>query len=145
MLSLNKVVLGGNLTRDPEDHSTSGGLHICEFGLAVNRRFKDKDETLFVNITVFGKPAEACQKYLVKGSNVYVEGRLVFESWEDKQGAKRSSIKVVADAVQFVSRSESEGGNGGSSRRPNIPPDCAPPPAAERNTPAADDEELPPF
>ena len=157
MLSLNKVMLGGNLTRDPEDHSTSGGLHICEFGLAVNRRFKDKDETLFVNITVFGKPAEACQKYLVKGSNVYVEGRLVFESWEDKQGAKRSALKVIADAVQFVS-CKNDGGrenapdgreNGGRSRerrerKSGVSGEYGPPPAQNDND-NDDNGELPPF
>jgi len=165
MFNLNKVMLGGNLTRDCENHTTPGGLAICEFGLAVNRRMKDKDETCFVNVTVFGKQAEACAKYLAKGNNVYVEGRLVYETWEDRgSGAKRSALKVVADAVQFVSnrgdaaggsaqRSDRNGENGG--RRGGVPEEYAPPVregryAAEdrpdsRNGGIDNDGELPPF
>lgn len=109
MASLNKVFLIGNLTRDPETRVTPKGTAICQFGLAVNRQFKDesgaaRDETTFVDIEAWGKQAELVQKYLTKGSPAMVEGRLKFDQWEDKQTQqKRSKLKVVLDNVQFLS------------------------------------------
>lgn len=155
MLSINKVMLCGNLTRDCETKTTNGGLAIAEFGLAVNRKMKDKDETCFVNVTVFGKQADACGKYLAKGSSVYVEGRLVYESWEDRSGAKRNTLKVVADAVQFVSGRESASGRTETSDR-NAPPPNRPTVQADncghkysaddcRRPDDDDNGELPPF
>lgn len=164
MFNLNKIMLAGNLTRDPETRTTPGGSVICEFGLAVNRKMKDKDETCFVSITVWGKQAEACGKYLTKGANAYIEGRLVYESWEDKSGAKRNSLKVVADNVQFISsrssgeQQQSSSGShyAGNGRRPPVSEEYAPPVKGGHRygpedcpplrPPAADDGgELPPF
>lgn len=146
MLSLNRVMLGGNLTRDPETRSTPGGSVICEFGLAINRKLKDKNETCFVSVTVWGKQAEACGKYLSKGSNVYIEGRLVFEQWEDRSGGKRNTLKVTADNVQFISSRDSGGqaqGDAQSSPRqrqghPGVSEDYAPPPRNGRRYTADD-------
>lgn len=109
MAYLNKVFLIGNLTRDPELRVTPKGTAICQFGLAVNRQFKDesgatRDETTFVDIEAWGKQGELVSKYLTKGSPAMVEGRLKLDQWEDKtSGQKRSKLKVVLDNVQFLS------------------------------------------
>ncbi len=109
MASLNKVFLMGNLTRDPELRYTAGGSSVADFGIAVNRRYKQGDEwkedVCFVDITVWGKQAENCAEYLNKGKGVFIEGRLQFRSWESEEGQKRSKIEVVANNVQFLSRS----------------------------------------
>lgn len=115
MASLNKVMLIGNLTREPELRYTPGGAAVCEFGLAINRRYvsnnQERDETCFVDIVVWGKQAESTSRFLQKGSPAFIEGRLQFDQWEDREtGKKRSRIRVVAERVQFLSK-----GNGGSS------------------------------
>jgi single-strand DNA-binding protein len=118
MAYLNKVFLIGNLTRDPELRVTPKGTAVCQFGLAVNRQYKDesgatRDETAFIDIEAWGKQGELCSKYLQKGSLAFIEGRLRFDSWEDKQsGQKRNKLKVVLDNVQFLTRG---GGGGGGS------------------------------
>jgi single-strand DNA-binding protein len=110
MAYLNKVFLIGNLTRDPELRVTPKGTAICQFGLAVNRQYKDesgatRDETAFIDIEAWGKQGELCSKYLQKGSLSFIEGRLRFDSWEDKtSGQKRNKLKVVLENVQFLSR-----------------------------------------
>ena len=105
MASVNKVVLIGNLTRDPELTHTASGAAVASFGLAVNRKYKQGDEwkedVCFVDITTWGNQAENCSKYLSKGSPVFVEGRLNFGSWE-KDGEKRNKLDVVASLVRFV-------------------------------------------
>lgn len=109
MPSLNKVLLIGNLTRDPEIRYTSGGAAICGFGLAVNRKYvtakgEDRDETCFVDIDVWGKQAESCNSYLKKGAPAFVEGRLRLDQWDDREtGKKRSRLLVTAERVQFLS------------------------------------------
>lgn len=115
MASLNKVILLGNLTRVPELRYTPGGAAVCEFGLAMNRKYtangQDKEETCFVNVTVWGKQGESCQRYLEKGSSALIEGRLQYDQWEDRDtGKKRSTLRVVAERVQFVG-GRPEGGN----------------------------------
>ena len=110
MPSLNKVFLMGNLTRDPELRYTASGSAVADFGIAVNRRYKQGDEwkedVCFVDITVWGKQAENCAEYLNKGRGVFIEGRLQFRSWESEEGQKRHKIEVVANNVQFLSRSQ---------------------------------------
>ncbi|MCI6287860.1 MAG: single-stranded DNA-binding protein [Lentisphaeria bacterium] len=119
MASLNKVLLMGNLTRNPEIRYTPGGSAVCEFGMAINRRFmqangQEKDETCFVDITVWGKQAESTSRYLQKGSSVFVEGRLVFDQWTEKDtGNKRSRLRVYAERVQFLDRRDAAGQQGG--------------------------------
>ncbi len=113
MASFNKVLLMGNLTRDPELRFTSNGSALAKFGLAVNRKYKAgeewKEEVCFVDITVWGKQAENCAEYLSKGRPVFIEGRLQFSSWETDDGQKRNKLEVVANTVQFLGRSEGTG------------------------------------
>ncbi len=103
---LNRVVLIGRLTKDPElRYTPAGGVAVTTFTLAVNRRFRGKDaqqEADFIPIVVWNKLAEICAKYLVKGSQVAVEGRLQLRSYEDREGQRRNVAEVVADNVQFI-------------------------------------------
>lgn len=107
-LSLNKVIVAGNLTRDPQTKFLAGDKAVCEFGMAINRRWKGsngeaKEDTTFVEVQAWGRTAELVGQYLTKGSPAYVEGRLSQETWEDKKdGTKRSKTRIVADTVQFL-------------------------------------------
>ena len=142
MAYLNKVFLIGNLTRDPELRVTPKGTAICQFGLAVNRQFKDesgatRDETTFIDIEAWGKQGELVSKYLTKGSPAMVEGRLKLDQWEDKQsGQKRSKLKVVLDNVQFLSTRGGAGG-GGAGGAPSAPGDDVDQTSPERHSPPA--------
>ncbi|MEI8011289.1 MAG: single-stranded DNA-binding protein [Candidatus Omnitrophota bacterium] len=107
MPSLNKVLLIGNLTKDPELRYTPGGTAVANLRIAVNRKFKDrtgalKEDTCFVTITAWDKQAEACNQYLQKGYPVFVEGILQSRSWETPDGQKRSTIDVRAERIQFM-------------------------------------------
>ena len=106
MAYLNKVILMGNLTKDPKNSSIMSGSAVCEFSIAINRKYtvngQEKEEVCFVDIVVWGRQADSCGKYLHKGSTVFVEGRLKTDSWEDKEGNKRSRLRVTADRVQFI-------------------------------------------
>lgn len=107
MSDFNRVILVGNLTRDPELRYTPSGQAVCNLGLAINREFKDKQDqkqkdTTFLRVTVWGKQGESCGTYLKKGRPVLVEGRLQSSNWEDKDGKKMSSVEVVAERVQFL-------------------------------------------
>jgi single-strand DNA-binding protein len=116
MASFNKVLLMGNLTRDPEVRYTPKGTAIAQIGLAVNRQWttetgEQKEEVTFVDIEVWGRQAETAGQYLSKGRPVFVEGRLRFDQWDDKEsGQKRSKLKVVAERVQFLGSSNRGGG-----------------------------------
>lgn len=108
MTSINRVFLAGNLTRDPQMKFLAGDKAVCEFGIAINRKFKGsdgemKEEATFVEIVAWGRTAELCGQYLTKGSGAFIEGRLTQETWDDKKdGSKRSKTKVTADNVQFM-------------------------------------------
>lgn len=107
MASFNKVILMGNLTRDPELRHTPAGMAVCSFDLAVNRTFttkagERKEETCFITIVVWDKQAQTCAEYLGKGRQVLVEGRLQHRSWETQDGQKRTKHEVVAERVQFI-------------------------------------------
>ena len=129
MANLNKVLLLGNLTRDPEVRYTPKGTAVGDLGLAVNRRVSDgngnwSDEVTFVDVTVWGTNAENAQKYLTKGRGVFIEGRLQMDTWEDKQsGQKRSKLKVVAEVLQFLpdGKGGTPGGGGGGQQRGGDP------------------------
>ena len=127
MASLNKVFLMGNLTRDPELRYIPSGTAIAKFGLAINRKYKHGDEwkedTCFVEITVWGKQGENCNEYLSKGRPVLVEGRLNYSAWTTEEGQKRSKLDVTADRVVFLGgRGDGEGKysdkSGSSSQEP---------------------------
>jgi single-strand DNA-binding protein len=117
MASYNRVILMGNLTRDPELRYTANNTAICKFGLAVNRRFKDsqsgewKEEPTFVDVTIFGARAEPFARYHTKGKAAFIEGSLRLDTWDDKNGGgKRSKLYVVADTWEFVGAGRGEGG-----------------------------------
>ncbi len=137
MATLNKVLLIGNLTRDPEVRYLPSGKAVTEIRMAINNKFKlasgeEREEVCFVNVVVWGKQAEACGQYLSKGSSLLVEGRLQYDEWE-KDGQKHNRLRVVADRTQFmgapkrVEYSDSAASTGGDSRSVE-----AKPPAAER-------------
>jgi single-strand DNA-binding protein len=119
----NKVILMGNLTRNPELRYTPSGTPVASFGLAVSRRFKQgedlKEEVCFVDIVVFGKQAEHCGQYLSKGNGAIVEGRLQQRRWETEDGQKRSKHEVVAQAVTFMPKRQ-DGGAGSAGVEPPI-------------------------
>lgn len=123
----NKVILIGNLTRDPELRYTPQGTSVCNFGIAVNRKYKAaeemKEEVTFINIVVFGKQADTCGQYLNKGSSVLVEGRLQERRWETEEGQKRSKHEVVAQNIRFLSRRQSGTGAETHSGGDATPPD----------------------
>ena len=107
MPNYNKVMLMGNLTRDPELKQTPSNQSVAQIGLAINRKFKGrdgemKDETAFVDCEAWGKTAETMSKYLSKGRPVFVEGRLKLDQWKDQQGNNRSKLKVVVENFQFI-------------------------------------------
>lgn len=127
MASFNRVILVGNLTRDPELRYISSGTAVSEIGLAVNDRVKKGDqwvdETTFVDVTLWGRTAEVANEYLSKGSSLLIEGRLKYDSWE-KDGQKRSKLRVVADKMQMLGGREGGGGGGrgaGTSARSSQP------------------------
>ena len=155
MANLNKVLLMGNLTRDPEVRYTPKGTAVTELGIAVNRIYtgengEKREEVTFVDVTVWGRTAENVGEYLRKGRPVFIEGRLQLDSWEDKQsGQKRNKLKVVADNVQFLG-SRGSGGVGGGPEESDAAPRSgtgggarnAPPPKS--SGPAEpDDDEIP--
>ena len=113
MASLNKVILLGNLTRDPELRYTPNGTPVSSFGLAVNRRYRQgdewRDEVCYIDIVTFGRQAETVGEYLNKGNLAMIEGRLQWRSWETEDGQKRSKHEVVASNVQFMPRGQADG------------------------------------
>ncbi len=125
MASLNKVMLIGNLTRDPEVRYTPKGNAVTDLGLAINRNYttdsgEKREETTFVDVVLWGRTAEIAGQYLQKGRPVFIEGRLQLDSWEDKNtGQKRSKLRVVGENMQFLgSPRDGEGGSRPSSREP---------------------------
>jgi single-strand DNA-binding protein len=141
MASFNKVILVGNLTRDPELRYTPKGTAIAKIGLAVNRIWTNeagekKEEVTFVDVDVFGRTAENVGQYMRKGRPILIEGRLRLDQWDDKQtGQKKSKLGVVAETVQFLGSANDGGGSGGGSA-PSAPRVSRPSPAA--SAPAAE-------
>ncbi len=147
MPSLNKVMLMGNLTRDPELRVPPKGTPICQFSLAINREFKlesgeKRDEVVYVDIEAWGKQGETIAKYVTKGKPLFVEGRLKLEQWDDKvTKEKRSRMKVVLEQFQFLGGRDNAGGG----EQQSTPEQHAPPPAP-RPRPASQenlDEDVP--
>jgi single-strand DNA-binding protein len=142
MAAINRVVLVGNLTRDPELRHTPSGTAVCNLRLAVNTRRKDEtgqwvDKPNYFDITVWGNQGERCAQYLSKGRPVGVDGRLEWREWETPEGNKRQAVDVVADTVQFLGgRGDGEGGGGGG----YIPADATPTPAGDFPTSPTDDD-----
>ena len=120
-MNINRVVLTGNLTRDPELRSTNNGFSICNLGIAVNTRRKNnatgewEDRPNYFRVRVLGKQGENCAQYLSKGRPVAIDGRLEWRQWEDQNGQKREAVDVIAESVQFLAgREQSSNGSGGA-------------------------------
>lgn len=152
MASFNKVILAGNLTRDPELRYTPKGTAIARLALAVNRRWTGEDgqtreEVTYVDIDAFGKQGETICQYLKKGGGILVEGRLRLDQWDDKQtGQKRSRLGVVLEGFTFLGGSRTEGGMSGSPGTGSATsrPTSRPQPPARTETPATDVDSPPP-
>jgi single-strand DNA-binding protein len=142
MASYNRVILLGNLTRDPQLKYLPSQTPVCEFGLATNRKFKtgsgeEREEVCFVDCTAFGKQAEVINQYCQKGKGLMIEGRLKYDSWEDKQGGgKRSKLTVVIENFQFVGGRDGGGGASGGPDQGDTG-DSAPPPPRQAARPPA--------
>ncbi len=152
-MNINRVVLTGNLTRDPEVRSTPNGLAICKLGIACNTRKKNsstgtwEEKPNFFRVTVFGAQAENCGQYLKKGRPVAIDGRLEWSSWES-DGQKRESVDIIADSVQFLGgRDDAGNGNGFSSSvraaESDVPIDTGDFEAAPVAAGAAADDDIP--
>lgn len=152
---MNKVLLIGNLTRDPEMRSTQAGVPVCNFSIAVNRRFRNQQtgqqETDFFNIVAWRQLAELCSRYLAKGRKVAVSGSIQTRTYEAQDGSKRTAFDIVADEVEFLSSPQNAGGAPSGEYRPAAPspapaPAAAPhpqPQQAETGFTQVDDDELP--
>ena len=127
MANLNKVMLIGNLTRDPELRHTPKGSAVAEISLAINRNWTNdqgqkQEDTTFVEVTLWGRQAELAQQYLTKGRPVYIEGRLQLDSWDDKDtGKKRSKLRVIGENMQFLDSKPGGSGGGGGGGYPERP------------------------
>jgi single-strand DNA-binding protein len=167
MASFNKVILMGNLTRDPQLKYLPSQMAVAEFGLAMNRKFRtqsgeDREEVTFIDCSAFGKTGELINQYFTKGKPIFVEGRIKYDSWEDKQGGgKRSKITVVVENFQFIGGRDGGGGGGAGGQgydeadsgggapqqqqrrpMPNRPPQAGPPP---QQRPPQQQQPEPPF
>ena len=150
--NINRVVLTGNLTSDPELRSLPSGTSVCKLRLAVNTRRKGasgdwEDKPNYFDITVWGAQGENCARFLAKGRPVALDGRLEWREWQDKEGNNRQSVEIIADAVQFLSSREDGpgGGGGGFTPRSDVPVDDrdfqpAGAPVANGHSSAADDD-----
>ena len=127
MANINRVILVGNLTRDPELRHTPSGTSVCKLRLAVNSRQKDAatgewgDKPNYFDVTVWGNQGESCAQYLSKGRPVGVDGRLDWREWEAQDGTKRSKVEIVAQSVQFLDSRGDTGGGGGDGERQFVP------------------------
>jgi single-strand DNA-binding protein len=144
MANLNKVLLLGNVTRDPEVRYTPKGSAVCDLGVAVNRAYttdsgEKREEVTFVDVTLWGRTAEVASEYLKKGRPVFIEGRLQMDTWDDKQtGQKRTRLRVVAENMQLLGGRPSGGADTtGESRQSSAPP--------KKSAPSEPDEDEIPF
>ncbi len=153
MASFNKVILLGNLTRDPEVRYTPKGSAVCDLGIAVNRVYttdsgEKREEATFVDVTFWGRTAEVAGEYLKKGRPVFIEGRLQLDSWEDKQsGQKRSKLKVIGETMQLIGTRAAGAtagpGEQGEEDRTSRAAGKSSPPPPKASAPQPDDDEIP--
>ncbi len=144
MANINRVVLVGNLTKDPELRHTPGGTPVCSLRIAVNSRRRDEsgqwvDKPNYFSISVFGNQAESCAQYLAKGRPVGIDGRLDWREWQTQDGAKREAVEIVAESVQFLG-GRGEGGDLGGGGNQFVPAGAA---QESADFPAAADDDIP--
>jgi single-strand DNA-binding protein len=150
-MSVNKVILVGNLGRDPETRYTAAGQAVCNFTLATNETYKDRNgerqkRTEWHRIVAWGKKAEFAQQYLKKGSQIYVEGRIQSGEWTDKEGQKHTKYEIIANDFRFIgSKSDSAGAGPRSTAAPagDYDHEAPAPPAEEHASPEVTDEDIP--
>ena len=157
MANINRVILTGNLTRDPELKATNSGMSICALRIATNTRKKNnqtgewEEKPNYVSVTIFGRQGENAAQYLSKGRPVAIDGRLEWREWQSQSGEKREALEVIADNVQFLGGRDENGGGGGAAGgftpRSDVPADTqdfAPQPAGvgagNGSTPVSDDD-----
>ena len=143
--NINRVVLTGNLTRDPELRTTPSGTSVCGLRIACNTRRKDSsgqwvDKPNYFDVTVWGAQGENCAQYLSKGRPVAVDGRLEWREWEDQQGNKRQAVDIIADSVQFLGSPAGDGNGGRFTPQSDVPADTADFKAAPVGTGQSDDD-----
>jgi len=154
MANYNRVILAGNLTRDPELAYTASGTALCKFGMAINRTWTDRqtnekrEETCFVDCTAFGRTGENINQYMTKGRPLLVEGRLQFSQWTNQEGQKRSKLAVVAENFTFLGGPRPQEGAqpaqaAASSSAPAPPPDDGSPGPSDDYGPPVDDSGVP--
>src|ERR1044071_1383506 len=149
MPNFNKVILAGNITRDPELRYTPKGTAVAKIGLAINRNWKDesgqqKEEVTFVDVDAFGRQAEVISQYLKKGRPILVEGRLKFDQWDDKQtGQKKSRLGVILEGFQFLDSGRGDGSGVGRSGPSSAPPSAPSSPDAPPEGPAPEEDDVP--
>ncbi|HEV8383588.1 MAG TPA: single-stranded DNA-binding protein [Candidatus Acidoferrales bacterium] len=154
-MSVNKVILVGRLGRDPESRFTPSGQPVCNFSLATDRSYKDRNgqtqkQTEWHKIVVWGKLAEICQKYLKKGAQVFIEGRIQSRQWEDQQGQKRTAFEIIANEMRMLGSRGDAGAHAGpagsaAADEPHLVPSAAEgaaPPEADA-APEVSDEDIP--
>jgi single-strand DNA-binding protein len=131
--NINRVIITGNLTRDPELRSTGSGMSVCSMRIACNTRRKDQstgdwvDKPNYFDVTVWGAQGENCARFLSKGRPVAIDGRLEWREWQDKEGNTRQSVEIIADAVQFLGSRDDNGGGAGNGFTPrsDVPADTS--------------------
>ncbi len=143
MANFNRVILAGNLTRDPELSYTPNDVAVCKFGMAINRRWRDRDgnqkeEVCYVDLTAFGRQGETINQYMKKGNPILAEGRLHFARWTDKEGQNRSKLDVTVENFTFLGTAA-----GGPARGPSEPVAQAGAPPAAEGVPPSDDPDIP--
>lgn len=143
MASFNRVILAGNLTRDPELRNTPSGAPVVELRLAISETYRDrqsgesKETVCYVDVVAWNRQAELCQQYLAKGRNVLVEGRLAYDEWKNQQGETRSRLRVRADRIQFLGSRPNDGSApaAGAASPSAQPPADLPPPGLDEEPP----------
>ncbi|HET7568762.1 MAG TPA: single-stranded DNA-binding protein [Gaiellaceae bacterium] len=146
MANINRVVLVGNLTKDPELRHTPGGTPVCSLRIAVNSRRRDEsgqwtDKPNYFSVSVFGNQAESCAQYLAKGRPVAIDGRLDWREWQAQDGGKREAVEIVAESVQFLGSRDGGGGEfGGGGGNQFVPSGAA---QESADFPAAADDDIP--
>ncbi len=149
MANVNKVILIGNLTRDPEIKYTPKGTAVAELGLAINRVYtpeggEKREETTFIDVTLWGRQAEVVNEYAKKGRPIYIEGRLQLDTWEDKtSGQKRSKLKVVGENIQLLGSRDGGGRGGDEDAPPSRPRSSGGAPPASRPPAEPEDDDIP--
>lgn len=149
MPNYNRTILMGNLTRDPELQYLPSGTPVCKLGLAVNRRYKDRqsgedrEEVLFIDVNFFGPRAEVVNQYFSKGKPIHIEGRLRLEQWEAEDGTNRSRHTVTADSFEFVESGDGSGNGNGNSNYNSGGQQAAAAPAGQQAGESVDDDNVP--